>query len=1027
MILELKTIVDTTLWQKLKNGFADREGMLAERSASNIEQICNNGIQRMKAFTSLHAQYTLHDEVHLLRVTEIMASLISREVINMLNPVEISLLILSAFFHDQGMILDASEIKELNHIDKFRLFKENWVLNHPNFLDIKQRLSNLSFSDEEKVRCTQLYNELQDALVTDYIRINHGEESKKYVCSNFSRDFMWEISGVNIAELVGKLCESHNEDIQEITERNGFYVDEQVGTYKVNMKFIAVLLRLADILDFDRDRTPDSLYKTIHFTSNVSINEWEKHKSVHGWEINSENIRYTMKCNHPIYQRVALQFMDWIDSELAGAHNLINKLPSFASQYRLNIPLKVDRSRIVPKDGSYIYHDLEFSLSRDEIVKLLMTDSLYENSSICIRELLQNSMDALRHRSCVFKRDTGQEWITGKVIFKHMIDEYNREIIICKDNGIGMDESIITRFLTNAGRSYYKSPEFQKEQVTFKSRGIDFNPCSQFGIGFMSCFMLGDNIIIETRRDYGYDNGKGKALIVEINGLNGIIVIREGREDQPIGTTIKIVGRTKPTYLDSWVDKVRLIETLDGYALACEFPIEAECTIEEIKNSSNIPPTIAVTRTFIENTNINEVYYKTFEQDLSEINDNLRGQIRVSLLINDEGKYVLENREALWNRKNPDSRYDFVLRNNINKSIYTLDRDRTCCDGILVCGSPGRTERNSRLGMRANAVHIGNEALIVDVRGDIKPQLTPSRVPKEVGYNRHASWIRIQKYIDIAEGRLWDKVIMELDTPEEIEMFLQLIVIYEVNLNNMSYKMVWDKLYVPIEREENKFEWAKVSTLNNLKIIKLDNDTELYAVDRGVIKPTNQMKTYEAPSYGSTIQSNLLVTIISMTSIRLINNEIIFKLEEPEEVDDSLSEYFIVSDSSQIRLLPYKGEMQNHFMVQTPIICANKNHSLVKYAFNNQYIRNLDVLVGFAVSLMIFIGNKENIRGLIEGNVSKWMYRIGCLYKDIQWTEYEEKLAPPYIIWTEEKGDLSIGKEDFLKWTEIKPSNLNEY
>ncbi|PJI07923.1 MULTISPECIES: hypothetical protein [Clostridium] len=87
--------------------------------------------------------------------------------------------------------------------------------------------------------------------------------------------------------------------------------------------------------------------------------------------------------------------MDWIDSELARAH------------------------------------DLGFSLSRDEIVKLLMTDSLYESSSICIRELLQNSLDTLRYRKSVFKRDIETDWIKGKAVFKHTLDEYNREVVIC--------------------------------------------------------------------------------------------------------------------------------------------------------------------------------------------------------------------------------------------------------------------------------------------------------------------------------------------------------------------------------------------------------------------------------------------------------------------------------------------------------------------------------------------------------------------------------------------------------------------
>ena len=85
----------------------------------------------------------------------------------------------------------------------------------------------------------------------------------------------------------------------------------------------------------------------------------------------------------------------------------------------------------------------------------------------------------------------------------HFLDENGFEIIQCKDNGVGMDLNIVTRFLTKAGRSYYRSPEFERERAFFREKGVDFDPCSQFGIGFMSCFMLGDRINISTRRDYG--------------------------------------------------------------------------------------------------------------------------------------------------------------------------------------------------------------------------------------------------------------------------------------------------------------------------------------------------------------------------------------------------------------------------------------------------------------------------------------------------------------------------------------------
>ena len=149
-----------------------------------------------------------------------------------------------------------------------------------------------------------------------------------------------------------------------------------------------------------------------------------------------------------------------------------------------------------------------------------------------------------------------------------------------------MDTSIITRFLTKVGRSYYRSPEFEQERASLAKANCDFDPCSRFGIGLMSCFMLGDQIVIRTRRYYGSAYAHGEPLIVEISGLGGIITIRKGHADQPIGTTIEIIGKTRPALFDEFTDEVRLIKTIDNYALGCEFPIIARCEMPEIRMKS---------------------------------------------------------------------------------------------------------------------------------------------------------------------------------------------------------------------------------------------------------------------------------------------------------------------------------------------------------------------------------------------------------------------------------------------------------
>ena len=98
-MIQINRLEDTTLWKCLEQN----NNASANRLAANLVQICQEASERMKAMPAYAPQYTLHDERHLLRTTELMALILGPQN-SKLNIVELTLLILAAFFHDQGMV-----------------------------------------------------------------------------------------------------------------------------------------------------------------------------------------------------------------------------------------------------------------------------------------------------------------------------------------------------------------------------------------------------------------------------------------------------------------------------------------------------------------------------------------------------------------------------------------------------------------------------------------------------------------------------------------------------------------------------------------------------------------------------------------------------------------------------------------------------------------------------------------------------------------------------------------------------------
>jgi len=365
-VINIESVKDTTLYKELeKRNNADTKAFVG-----NILTLCDEASDRAKQIPKFFSEYTLHDKTHFIRVTELMAYVLGNSL-KELNDIEIGLLILSAFYHDQGMLIDENEYKSLDENEGYLLFRDNWIIDHANYSEIRKQFESSFISTEERERLSSIIRELDAAMLTDFLRESHGQRSHDYVLSTFTSERILSVAGSNISNHLAKICLSHVKSAEWISGANGLNYDENIGAYKVNAIFLSIVLRLADILDFDSDRTPDVLFKSIHFTSPVSISEWQKHRDVNGWEISNELIRFTMYFEHPVYEKTAHVFLDWIDSELNHCHALLRKFPASVSSYKIEVAEKVDRSRLGPKGNSYLYHDLEFTPSRPRLSRCL--------------------------------------------------------------------------------------------------------------------------------------------------------------------------------------------------------------------------------------------------------------------------------------------------------------------------------------------------------------------------------------------------------------------------------------------------------------------------------------------------------------------------------------------------------------------------------------------------------------------------------------------------------------------------------
>lgn len=205
-----------------------------------------------------------------------------------------------------------------------------------------------------------------------------------------------------------------------------------------------------------------------------------------------------------------------------------------------------------------------------------MGKELWGGTSLCVRELVQNAYDSIRHKRAL-ELAAGNDWIHGKITLIQRLNKDSHIEFECQDNGMGMNDHILRNYFFKVGRSYYRSPEFEQERSGLKERNADFDPVSQFGIGIVSTFLIGNSLQIRTQRYLGPNKGCGESLLVEVDGFSQMAVIRTLSDDEPKpGTEITVIGRKMSCEeaSDKWSDPIHLLDAAQFYAAALMCPLK---------------------------------------------------------------------------------------------------------------------------------------------------------------------------------------------------------------------------------------------------------------------------------------------------------------------------------------------------------------------------------------------------------------------------------------------------------------------
>ncbi|WP_079908716.1 HSP90 family protein [Paenibacillus sp. 32352] len=206
-------------------------------------------------------------------------------------------------------------------------------------------------------------------------------------------------------------------------------------------------------------------------------------------------------------------------------------------------------------------NEYRFQVNLSGMINIL-SNHLYSSPKVYLRELLQNATDAITARNTIDPANAGQ-------VSVDIAGSGSNRTMTIEDNGIGLTEEDIHRFLAMIGHSSKVGEDFLAAETSFIGR---------FGIGLLSCFMVSDEIIVLTQSAEGGPSmeWRGKP--------DGTYTIR--KLDTRLSTGTRVYLRSKPG-CESYFEPETIKELLFYYGALLPYPVTLRADgMQEIINSS---------------------------------------------------------------------------------------------------------------------------------------------------------------------------------------------------------------------------------------------------------------------------------------------------------------------------------------------------------------------------------------------------------------------------------------------------------
>lgn len=371
------------------------------------------------------------------------------------------------------------------------------------------------------------------------------------------------------AETCGRIATSHHWNLEKVERELGSQgvVPLPLGR-KGDLGFVASILRIIDYAHINRDRASSLDRAFRQQMEPESLIHWLAQEHIDGPERDGADLVF--RAAKPVSDVNAwwlyFEMLKGLDIEIRSVRRYLDRRAT--SQGRLSlqgvrgVTAPEEAVVFIPTSG---FLPIEVNLrtgSIEKLVQLLAGETLYgPDPMAAVRELIQNSCDAVMLKGAVASGDYEKAALTIPIRIALRTTTSNPRLEIT-DPGVGMTAKIMTDYLISIASDYWTS-QFHLDFPGAQGRG--FRPAGKFGIGFLSVFMLGEEVIVESNRD------GGERYKLHLHGVGRRGEIRVSPSPSGSGTAVRV--ELRKTVVESLKPLNELVRV---YAPMCPHTLEVD-------------------------------------------------------------------------------------------------------------------------------------------------------------------------------------------------------------------------------------------------------------------------------------------------------------------------------------------------------------------------------------------------------------------------------------------------------------------